>query len=67
VSFFVTASTSNVPIPCQLNTVSVMIAPARTEPKFTENRVVTGISALRNACRKMTRPLASPLARAVRT
>ncbi len=54
-------------MPCQLNTVSVMIAPVTVAPKLTENSVITGISALRNACRQITREFETPLARAVRT
>jgi hypothetical protein len=63
-SFLLTASTSSVPMPCRLNTVSVMIAPVTVAPKVTENSVITGISALRDAWRQITRERATPLARA---
>ena len=59
--------TNIVPIPCRANTVSVMTAPPRTFPKSNAASVVSGISALRKACRITTVRSVSPLDRAVRT
>ena len=54
-------------MPDQLNTVSVMIAPANTAPMSMAMTVTSGISALRSAWRTSTRRFLRPLARASRT
>ncbi len=54
-------------MPCHWNTVSVMIAPPSSAAMSRAVTVVSGISALRSACRISTRRERSPLARASRT
>ena len=55
------------PTPGQVKTVSVMTAPASSEPNSRPPTVSTGTSALRRACFRTIMRGVPPLARAVRT
>src|SRR5437868_3981044 len=59
-------SISSRPTPGQAKIVSVRTAPPSREPTWSPITVMIGSSALRSACRKMTDPEPSPIARAVR-
>src|SRR5436309_3446947 len=55
-------SSRNVPAPCHWNTVSVTTAPPRIEPMSSAVTVVSGMSALRSACRRVTVQRGTPFA-----
>ena len=55
------------PIPCHSKVVSVSTAPASNAAICNPMTVTTGISALRNACARMTRRSGTPRARAAST
>ena len=54
-------------MPCHWNTVSVMIAPPSSAAMSSAVTVVSGISAVRNACRTSTCRGLRPFERASRT
>jgi hypothetical protein len=60
------ASMSHLPTPGHEKIVSVRIAPVNSTPTCRPITVMTGISALRNACSATTRRVDRPFARAVR-
>ena len=62
-----TASMINLPKPGMVKICSVRTAPERSVPNSIAPSVMTGVSALRMACLKMTVRSYKPFARAVRT